>query len=402
MTADWIYLDNNATTAPGEDVVNAVAETMAQTWANASSSHAMGQQAKQVLAKARAQVARFMGCKPNEVVFTSGATEANHMALRGAVGFNGRSGIVLSQGEHAGVQKLAKQLGQRGTAHIDWIGLNTDGSLNLDEARALITPEVALVSVMAANNETGVLMPIGELARLAHGQGAMLHVDATQLVGKLPFDFAQCGADLVSISAHKFHGPKGVGALIVRSGLNWPALFQGSQERARRGGTENLPAIVGMGLAAEAHTLSPEAWLHQSATEARLRDQLEQGLRQALPGIVIFGEMAPRLPNTSYLRFGLLHADLVLQRLERLGVMASSGSACSSGGQEPSPVLLSMGISREEALCAIRLSLSAHTTPAQIQAVVDRLPPELALHLADLAAGDAPARQPASPTGVFA
>jgi cysteine desulfurase len=399
MNPDWIYLDNNATTAPSVGVVGAIALGLSQTWANASSQHAMGQEAKQELAMARSQVARFLGCKPAEVVFTSGATEANHMALRGAIGFNGRGKLVLSMAEHAGVQKLANQLTQRNHTEVGWIGLYDDGSLNIEQARDLITPEVSLVSVMAANNETGVLMPIGELARLAHAQGALLHVDATQLVGKLPFDFSKSGADLVSVSAHKFHGPKGVGALLVRQGLNWPPLFPGSQERGRRGGTENVPGILGFGAAAEKLTMSPEAWLPYAAQQARLRDQLEQGLLAALPGTVVFGGMAARLPNTCYLRFGHVHADMVLGKLERMGVMASSGAACSASGNEPSPVLLAMGVSREEALCAIRLTLSAQTTPEQIQTVLERLPLELAPLMAERAA---PATQTVSPTGVFA
>jgi cysteine desulfurase len=399
MNPDWIYLDNNATTAPSAGVVGAIALGLSQTWANASSQHAMGQEAKQALAMARSQVARFLGCKPAEVVFTSGATEANHIALRGAIGFNGRSKLVLSTAEHAGVQKLANQLTQRNHTEVGWIGLCDDGSLNMAQARDLITSEVSLVSVMAANNETGVLMPIGDLARLAHAQGALLHVDATQVVGKLPFDFAKSGADLVSVSAHKFHGPKGVGALLVRQGLNWPTLFPGSQERGRRGGTENVPGILGFGAAAEKLTMSAEAWLPYAAQQARLRDQLEQGLMAALPGTVVFGGMAARLPNTCYLRFGHVHADTVLGKLERMGVMASSGAACSASGNEPSPVLLAMGVSREEALCAIRLTLSAQTTPEQIQTVLERLPLELAPLMAERTA---PATQTASPTGVFA
>ncbi len=399
MNPDWIYLDNNATTAPSTGVVGAMALALGQAWGNASSSHPMGQQARQALAAARMQVANFVGCKPAEIVFTSGATEANHMALRGAAGFNGRHRVVLSMAEHAGVQKLARHLAHDGRMDVDWIGLNPDGTLNIEQAQKLITPAVSVVSVMAANNETGVLMPIGELARLAHEQGALLHVDATQLLGKLPFNFAKSGADLVSLSAHKFHGPKGVGALIVRQGLNWPALFPGSQERGRRGGTENLPGILGMGAAAERLTMVPEAWLKHASALAHLRDQLESGLRECLPGTHVFGDTAARLPNTCLLRFGQVHADVVLQRLERMGVMASSGAACSSSGNEPSPVLMAMGVSKADALCAIRLSLSAQTTAAQIQTVLERLPLEMAPLMAECTA---PVSQTASPTGVFA
>lgn len=399
MNPDWIYLDNNATTAPSVRVVGAMALGLSQTWANASSSHAMGQQAKQALGMARSQVAKLLGCQPAELVFTSGATEANHMALRGAVAWNKRPRMVVSRAEHAGVLKLAKQLKQQHDVDIAWISLLPDGRLDMEQAQALITDDVSLVSVMAANNETGVLMPIREIAQLAHAQGALLHVDATQWVGKLPFDFAKSGADLVSVSAHKLHGPKGVGALIVRQGLQWPALFLGSQERGRRGGTENLPAIMGFGATAEHLPQTAQAWTQHTTAVAALRDQLEQGLMASLPGTVVFGGTVPRLPNTCYLRFGMVHADAVLHRLERLGVMASSGAACSASGQEPSPVLLAMGISREEALCAVRLSLSTHTTAAQIQTLLERLPLELAPLMAEHAA---PASPTASPTGEFA
>lgn len=383
MNPDWIYLDNNATTEPSTGVVGAMVMALRQSWANASSSHAMGQEARQALTMARAQVARMLGCKPAELVFTSGATEANHIALRGAVGWHGRRRIVLSAGEHAGVQKLARHLKEHRQADVDVIGLRADGTLDMAQAEALITSKVSLVSVMAANNETGVLMPMGELARLAHAHGALLHVDATQLIGKLPFDFAQSGADMVSLSAHKFHGPKGVGALIVRQGLSWPALFMGTQERARRGGTENLPGILGMGAAAEKRQMTPEQWLVQTQAQAHLRDLLEQGLLTALPGTVVFGAAHPRLPNTSCLRFGHLHADVVLQRLDRMGVMASSGAACSASGNEPSPVLTAMGVPRSEALCAVRFSLSTHNTAQQIQTVLERLPLELAPLMAE-------------------
>jgi cysteine desulfurase len=399
MNPDWIYLDNNATTEPSTGVVGAMALALRQSWANASSSHAMGQEARQALMTGRAQVARLLGCKPAEVVFTSGATEANHIALRGAIGFNGRSRIVLSAGEHAGVQKLARHLKERPQVGIDVIGLNADGSLNMAQAEALITPEVALVSVMAANNETGVLMPIGDLARLAHEHGALLHVDATQLIGKLPFDFGKSGADLVSLSAHKFHGPKGIGALIVRQGLSWPALFMGTQERARRGGTENLPGILGMGAAAEKLTMAPDQWLAQASSLARLRDALEQGLLAALPGTVVFGADVPRIPNTCYVRFGHVHADVVLGRLDRMGVMASSGAACSASGNEPSPVLMAMGVPRDEALCAVRFSLSTHNTMQQIQTVLERLPLELAPLMAEHSQPPSPINQP---IGAFA
>ncbi len=368
-----LYLDHNATTPLLPAVIEAVADALRHHWANPSSQHEAGQAARGVLQQARAQVARCLGCQPNEVVFTSGATEANHIALRGAVGHGGRVGLVVSAAEHAGVHKLVQQLGRQGVCTAV-IGLQPSGALDLAEADALIGETTALVSVMAANNETGVLMPTAEIARMAHARGALLHVDATQLIGKLPFDFGRSGADLVSVSAHKFGGPKGVGALIVRKGLNWPALFAGSQERGRRGGTENLPGIVGFGVAAEQQAWTAANWHDRSARLAELRDRFEARLRAACPALVVLGEGLPRLPQTSLLRLGHVHADLALQRLADLGALASSGAACSSGGQAPSHVLTAMGVSRDEALCAVRLSFASATPAAELLALAEAWP----------------------------
>lgn len=368
-----IYFDHNATTPPAPEVVKAVTNCMSQVWANASSQHSPGQVAKQRLSQSRATVSRFLNCKPSELVFTSCATEANHMAVHGALARSGRRRLLISAVEHAGLHKLAQQLPD---VQVDWMPVHPNGELNLDAARALMRDDLALVSLMAANNETGVLMPVAEMAALAHAHGTLLHVDATQWIGKLPFDFRASGADLVSVSAHKFNGPKGVGALIVRHGLAWPAWVVGSQERGRRGGTENLPAIAGFAAAAELY-MAGAPLNERAAHTARLRDLLEQGLLSALPGIVVFGAGAPRLPNTICLRFGLLPAELVLQRFERVGVIASSGSACASAGSEPSHVLTAMGATRDEALCAVRLSLDASTTEAQVRRVLEALPPEL-------------------------
>lgn len=373
-----IYLDHNATTPPAPAVLAAVVETLSGCWANSSSQHGPGQQARRVLAAARATVARVLGCKPAEVVFTSGATEANHLAVRGllAAAPVGRRRVLFSRVEHAGHLKLARALAESGVL-VDLLPVHADGTLDLAAGAALMGPDVALVSLMAANNETGVLMPVTEVAALAHAAGAALHVDATQFIGKLPFDFAGCGADAVSFSAHKLQGPKGCGALLLRQGTALQPQTLGSQERGRRGGTENLPAIAGLAAAldalGDAHAQAAEA-----QRQAALRDTLEQGLLRALPATHVWSRGVPRLPGTSYLRFGALPAELVLQRLERLGVAASSGAACSSGGSEPSHVLTAMGVPAEEALCAVRLSLGRGSTESEIRALLDSLPPLLA------------------------
>jgi len=370
-----IYLDHNATTPPAPAVIAAMLPVLSGVWANTSSQHGPGQDAKRALGAARATVARVLGCKPVEVIFTSGATEANHLAVRGllAAAPPGRNRVVFSSVEHAGHLRLARALAQAGVP-VDFIPVRSNGTLDMAAAAALITPDVALVSLMAANNETGVLMPVAEVAALTHAAGAVLHVDATQFIGKQPFNFSTCGADAVSLSAHKFQGPKGVGALLLRQGVTLVPQTLGSQERGRRGGTENLPGIVG--LAAALDLLGDVAT--QAIRLATLRDVLETGLKQALPATHVWCQTVPRLPGTSYLRFGQLSVDVVLQRLDRLGVAASSGAACSSGGSEPSHVLTAMDVPAEEALAAVRFSLGATSTLADVNHLLQTLPPLLA------------------------
>ncbi|MDO8769587.1 MAG: cysteine desulfurase family protein [Burkholderiaceae bacterium] len=370
-----IYLDHNATTPPAPAVVAAMLAVLSSLWANASSQHGPGQEAKRALSTARATVARVLGCKPTELIFTSGATEANHLAVRGLLaGFaSGRGRIVFSRVEHAGHLRLARALTQAGF-QVDLMPVRGDGTLDLAAAATLIDSDVALVSLMAANNETGALMPVAEVAALAHAAGALLHVDATQFIGKQPFNFSTCGADAVALSAHKLQGPKGVGALLLRQGVALAPQVLGSQERGRRGGTENLPGIVGLAAALELlGDVSAEA-----TRLAVLRDTLEAGLRQALPATHVWCQNVARLPGTSYLRFGQLSADVVLQRLERLGVAASSGAACSSGGSEPSHVLTAMGVPADEALAAVRLSLGRTSSFDDVAYLLKELPPLLA------------------------
>ncbi|MFZ3123532.1 MAG: cysteine desulfurase family protein [Acidovorax sp.] len=366
-----IYLDHNATTAPAPEVLDAMGPVFVTAWANASSQHGPGQDAKRVLGAARATTARVLGCKTSELIFTSGATEANHMAILGLLGAakaQGRHRLLIGAVEHSALLRLARSLAGQGVP-VDFMPVSPNGRTDLVAAAALMGPDLALVSLMAANNETGVLMPVAEVAALAHAAGAAMHVDATQWIGKLPFSFADHPADAVSLSAHKFHGPKGVGALLLRQGRAFEPPVPGSQERGRRGGTENLPAIVGMAAALERlGDLQAKA-----QRVAGLRDALESGLA-VLPGLHVWCQGVPRLPGTSYLRFGQLDADVVLQRLSRLNVAASSGAACSSGGSEPSHVLSAMGVPREEALCAIRFSLGDETRSEDIALLLNRLP----------------------------
>jgi len=382
VSAGAVYLDHNATTAPAPEAVEAMLQALREDWANPSSMHAPGQAARQRLGQARVALARVIGCQPAELVFTSGATESNHAALLGALARGqalGRTRLLLSAVEHPGLLGLAQRLRAQGTP-VDLLPVDARGVVDLATAERLIGPDVALLSVMAANNETGVCMPLDALAALARAQGVPFHVDATQALGKTALRFEASGADLWSVSAHKLHGPKGVGALVIRKGLDWPPLIGGRQERHRRGGTENLPGIAGFAAAATRLAATLPADLSRMQT---LRDRLEQGLRQRVPELVVLGEGAPRLPNTLGLRFGTLDAERALHALEREGIVASSGAACAAGGTEPSAVLLAMGCTPLQARAGIRFSLGRDTTDADIDRVLAVVEHAIAPLLAD-------------------
>lgn len=365
-----IYLDNNATTRPLPKVIEAMNSALQDYWANPSSKHALGQAAKSDLIAARGVIAAFVGAQPNEVVFTSGATEANVQVLNGVLQRPGvPRRIIFSCVEHAAFIKAAMRLRQDGV-EVVLLPVDRAGQVEIAALNEALQQEAALISVMAANNETGVLQPIEEIAAIARQHQVPMHVDATQMLGKLPLSFARWGIDLMSVSAHKLHGPKGVGALVIRKGLLWPPLMAGQQERGRRGGTENVPGIVGF--AAAVHhaneTLMPEAYRLNG-----LRETFEAMLLQQVAGIKIYGHASERLPNTVCLTIAGLSSDKILERLERKGIYASSGAACSSAGTEPSHVLLSMGVPSRVAMNAVRLSLGLDNTLADLHQVVDVL-----------------------------
>jgi cysteine desulfurase len=364
-----IYLDWNATAPVWPEAVAEMLDTLQHAWANPSSTHGPGQAARSVLADARLRVAAFLGATPAELVFTSGATEANHLALLGALAAargGTRKRLVMSAVEHPGLLALAMRLRAEGTP-VDLIPVDAQGRLDLAAAQALIGSDVALLSVMAANNETGVLMPLPQLAALAQARGVPLHVDATQVLGKQPLHFAASGAAFMSVSAHKIGGPKGVGGLLVRKGQALVPLIAGRQERQRRGGTENVAGIAGF---AAACVRTAAGLTEEPARLLALRQRLEQGLLRALPATRVIGHAAERLPNTVCLRFGELDAEPVLARLERAGVVASSGSACSAGGTQPSHVLLAMGLSDRQARGGVRFSLGRSTTAQQVDIAI--------------------------------
>ena len=375
-----IYLDNNATTRPLPAVVAAVTAALSTDWANPSSKHPAGQAARSLLADARGAVAQLLGAQPAEVVFTASATESNALALHAALAVPGAPRrLVVSAIEHAGLLQAARAWAAEGVEVLS-LPVDAHGVAVAAALPELLANGAALVSVMAANNETGAIQPVAEIVRLANAAGVPVHVDATQAAGRIPVDFAALGVRFLSVSAHKLHGPKGVGALLVKKGAPFVSRLPGHQERKRRGGTENLPGIAGFGAAAR-HALAamPEA----AARVAALRDALEAGLRAALPGVRVFGAGVPRLPNTACLAFGSLDAEVVLQRLERAGICASSGSACSAGGTAASHVLLAMGVADGAARAAVRFSLSAETTPGDIATTIETLSTALAPLLAE-------------------
>ncbi|HEX8524998.1 MAG TPA: aminotransferase class V-fold PLP-dependent enzyme [Tepidisphaeraceae bacterium] len=368
---DLIYLDNNATTQPAPEVVAEMLPYLTEFYGNPSSVHRFGQRSRQALDEARARLASLVGCADSELLFTGGGTEAVNTAIRGILATRTpRKKIVTTTVEHSATRELNQQLAKEGIQLIE-IPVNQQGALDLDALESALTDDVALVTLMWANNETGVLFPIDQIAPLCKAKRIPIHCDGTQAVGKIVVDLSTIPLDAMSFAAHKFHGPKGAGALFVRRGIRFrPLLIGGPQERNRRGGTENVPAIVGMGKAAE---LAQQA-LPEMARVARQRDQLEREILRSIPDTQINGRTDLRLPNTTNIAFARLEAEAILLLLSEKGVCASAGAACSSGSLEPSHVLSAMHIDPKIAHGAIRFSLSRYTTDDEIARTLQVLP----------------------------
>lgn len=361
-----IYLDNNATTRPLDEVAQAMLPWLDEGYGNPSSTHRLGQEARFAVEKARRQVAELLGVSPRQIIFTSGGSESISLALRG--GFPAKGSLVTTTAEHAAVLAAAQEL-ERDGVEVRRIPVNADGKLNVAELAASLDDSAALVSLTHVSSETGVVEDVGDLTKLAKKHGALVHVDAVQSVGKLPIAGICEQADLVSIAAHKFHGPKGVGALFVADGVRLrPLVAGGGQERDLRGGTENVAGIVGMGLAAEA---ARRALSEEPARMSALRDRLESGLLALGGSERVLAAAAPRVCNTATVLFPGVVAETLLIMLSELGIYASSGSACASGSVEPSHVLLAMGVSPSEARSAVRFSLSRFTTEVEIERTVE-------------------------------
>ncbi len=378
-TTQPIYLDNNATTRPTQAVVDAVQRGLTEYWHNPSSVHRAGQSARQQVELARRALAELIGAKPREVVLTSGGTEALDLVIRGVLASRRhvpgvKPLIVTTKVEHAAVRDLAEDLEKRGEAGVRWLALAEDGSGVVDAARLAeqITPEAALVVVQWANNETGAVQPVAAVCAAAQKAGVPCVVDGVQWVGKEPVDVWAGGAepmcDALVFSPHKFHGPKGVGVLWVRPGLKFRPTVLGTQEMGRRGGTENVPGILGAGVAAR-ETME---WLKDGSERARLgalRDRFEQHVLGAALSAGVNGAVgAGRLWNTTNIAFPRLEAEALLLLLSERGVCASAGAACSSGSLDPSPVLLAMGVPEHMAHGSVRFSLSRFTTREEVDA----------------------------------
>lgn len=371
-----IYLDSNATTKPADEVVDAMTGALREHWPNPSSTHRAGQAVRQRVDLARATIAQCLGCKDRQIIFTSGGTEADNLAILGSLAAqNDRNVFVTSRTEHDAVRDTAEVAAEAGV-EIIWLPLDGEGVVDCDALKDLLSKradEIALVSIMWANNETGVIQPIETIGALCREHGVRFHTDAVQWVGKMPTNVSELPIDLLSFSAHKFHGPKGIGGLYMRRGVRvMKRSIGGSQERDRRGGTENTPGIIGMSTAAR---LARE-WLssdERTRLEA-LRDRFEQRIIAEIDEVRINSAGGQRMWNTANIAFRRLEADAIVLVLSENGICASAGAACASGSLDPSPVLMAMGVPEDYAHGSIRFSLSRYTTDEEIDKALEIIP----------------------------
>ena len=369
-----IYLDHAATTPVRREALEAMLPYFAEVYGNASSIHTEGRKARRAVEKARQQVAAAIGAEPREVYFTAGGSESDNWAIRGAaqpLWEQGKRHLITSRVEHPALLRTCENIERLGW-QVTYLPVDAFGRVCPEDVRQAIRPDTALISVMAANNEVGTLQPVREIGRIAHESGILFHTDAVQAVGSIPVDVNDWNADLLSLSGHKFYGPKGVGALYVRRGVRMePLIFGGEQEKGLRAGTENLPGIVGMGAALE---LAEKERPEEAARLTHLRQMLLEGLTAALPDCQLNGHPEHRLPGNLNLRFPLVEGESLLMRLDLAGIAASAGSACSSGSMEVSHVLTAMGLSEDEARGSLRLSLGRENTEEDVARVVEILP----------------------------
>lgn len=374
MSARPVYLDNNATTRVDPQVVRAMLPYFTEQFGNPSSMHAFGANVSGAVREAREKLQALLGAAhDHEIVFTSGGTESDNAALASALEVSpARNEIITSVVEHPAILSTCEHLEKTRGAKVHYIGVDSKGRLDLEAYRKALSDKTAIVSIMWANNETGTINPVAELADLAKDAGALFHTDAVQAVGKVPIDLKSTAIDMLSLSGHKLHGPKGIGALYVRRGTRFKSLLKGGhQERGRRAGTENTPGIVGLGAAAQ---IAFDALQADMERISALRDRLEKGLLQRIGNAFVTGDAQSRLPNTSNVAFEFIEGEAILLLLNRAGIAASSGSACTSGSLEPSHVLRAMGVPYTAAHGAIRFSFSRENTDEDVDQVLDVMP----------------------------
>lgn len=373
-----VYFDNNATTRTDPAVVDAMLPFFSDQFGNASSTHAFGESVAESLKQARKSVAALIGAAADhEVIFTSGGTESDNAAIMSALeaaldAGDGRNEIITTRVEHQAILSLVAHLEKTRGITVHMIGVDDRGRLDMEAYEKALGPKTAVVSIMWANNETGTLFPVPELAKMAKAAGAVFHTDAVQAAGKIPLEVKATDIDMLSLSGHKLHGPKGIGVLYVRKGVKFRPLIRGGhQERGRRGGTENVPAIIGLGKAAELALANME----EERTRVReLRDRLEQGVLQQIDHCAVSGDTDHRLPNTSNLAFEYLDGEAIVMHLNRAGIAASTGSACTSGSTEPSHVLRAMNLPATSLHGAVRLSLSRENATEDVDRMLEVLP----------------------------
>jgi len=367
-----IYFDNNATTKVDEQVLEEMKPYFCQLYGNPSSMHTFGGQTGIKLRDAREQVAGLLGCEPNEIIFTSCGTESDNTAIMGtlAAAPNKRK-VITTRVEHPAVLSVCRELENRGYKVVE-LGVDKHGRLDLAELEEQIDDDTALVTIMYANNETGVVFPIEKIAELVTARGVVLHTDAVQAVGKIPLNLSKSSIGLLSLSGHKLHAPKGVGALYVKKGTRLsPFMFGGHQESSRRAGTENVPGIIGLGKACE---LAAKNIAEENQTVKYLRDKLENAILETCPDCRLNGDKENRLPNTTNISFEYIEGEAILLMLDKYGICASSGSACTSGSLEPSHVLRAMGVPFTAAHGSIRFSLSRYNTEEEVDYTIEKMP----------------------------
>jgi len=367
-----IYLDNNATTQVAPDVMAAMMPYFGLFYGNPSSMHTFGGQVGVKIRKAREQVAALLGASPDEIIYTSCGTESDNTAIRSALAtYPERKRIVISRVEHPAIRSLCAHLAKEGY-RVTEVPVDGEGRLNMDIYEKSLTPDTAVVSLMWANNETGVIFPVERAAEMARNHGILFHTDAVQAVGKIPINMQNNAIDMLSLSGHKLHAPKGIGVFYLRRGTRFsPFMIGGHQERERRGGTENTPSIIGLGKACELAARNME---EENTRVKQLRDKLENALLAGIPNARVNGDRVDRLPNTTNISFEFVEGEGILLMLDLYGICASSGSACTSGSLQPSHVLRAMGVPFTMAHGSIRFSLSIQNTEEEIDLVIETLP----------------------------